>query len=286
MTDTQTSTTQEAPALTMLGERGTGPLAQRIARIAGSVGRLKEDGRVTGNRGFTYATVDAMAHALGPLMAAEGVAMYPARVEVLRDEPVDREKKGDDGPYTQIKWICELMVTWRITCGPGEGDSIDVPALGFSSDTDNSEKQANQAHTFSRINAYKAVFHLAAGDDPEQKGSKGQGAQQQHTGELPNVTDATVSGMVVMSDDGSQVGLRYEASPRTAQQEINLFTTRVLGGRWDGNGKLYAIPPEHNAAAVALARHIGLEVTDRVAAQFPAEPAPPEPPATPTAETG
>lgn len=272
------STTQQAPAngatngsppTPELPSRVAG-LAGKIAWIAGAVGAITRDGEVKGNRGFTYATVNAMAGALTPLMAAAGLAMIPTKVDVRRAETIEDEKYG-------LRWLTEVMVTWTLTDGV---DSFEVPMIGKSVDSNGSEKDANQAISFSRINAYKSIFHIAADEDPEKKGKGGGGAAPQHSGELPTVTDATVSGTVVLSPDGTEVGLQFEASPREAQQEINRFVTGVLGGRWQKDAKVYAVPAGKAAQAVVLARHIGLEIPEAVAAKFPRpEPAPAEQPA-------
>ena len=264
------------PTATAPPARRPGPLQARIARIAGEVGRLTEDGQVTGKRGFKYATVDAMAQALTPLMAAEGVAMYPVKTRILRSEEILRDKVADDGrPYQEIRWLTEILVTWEISDGES---SIRVPIIGKSVDADRSEKDANQAHTFSRINAYKAVFHLAAGEDPEHKGGgRGSaGAGTQPSGELPSIEGATVNGYAASGPDG-QIGLSYSIEPRSLQNEVNALV-RALGGTWNREAKLYAIASQHARSAVRLARHLGLEIPDDVAARFPLDPpTPPEP---------
>lgn len=261
-----------------LGEPGSGHLAQKIARIAGAVGRLIEDGEVKGNRGFTYATVDAMAAGVVPHLAAEGVAMYPVELKVLRDETVEREKSGDSGAYTQIRWITEVLITWELTDGE---TSIKVPALGFSSDTDGSEKNANQAHTFSRINAYKAVFHLIAGEDPEKKGRGGTGATG--TGELPTVT-GEVTGTVALGTDG-RIGVKFRAEAE-ADFEAVKQAVKDLGGRWEKEPKVWLLAGDKAGMAVALGRHLGLVIVEPLASQFPAPAPTAAPPADAAAPSG
>ena len=253
-------------------EAGTGHLAAKLARIAGQVGPLAKDSRVEGRRGFGYASIGAMAAALAPLIGDEGIAILPVEVQTLENGTHVDEQYG-------TRWITSLRVTWSITDGT---DTFTAVTLGKSLDSNGSEKDTNQAHTFARINLYKLLFHLSeAGEDPEQKGAASGGggagaAKAAWDGEVPDVSDSTVSGSVVIIAPG-RIGLSFEIQPRTVQTTVNGIV-RQLGGKWDRDGSHYAIPEQNNEQAVALARGIGLTIPPKVAERYPA------PSSTPPAE--
>lgn len=256
---------------------GQGHLAQKIARVAGAVGRLTRTGRVgTGSRTYTYATVHQMAAALAPLMSAEGIVMLPVEVELLERQLIEREKdrKGEEGgTYTARSYMSTVRVMWLLTDGVSE---IRIVSYGTSSDAEGSEKDLNQAQTFARVNAYKAVFHLAD-EDPEQGGAnRSNGARRQPTGELPEVGGAQVSGRIILNADGQQVALAFEANPRTAFDAI-CVAIRDLGGQWVAEHKVWAISPEHSRLGVVLGRHLGLTIPKDVDQRYPASNVRPKP---------
>lgn len=244
-------------------DAGTGHLAAKIARIAGSVGTLNKDGQVTGTRGFSYATHGQMAAALVPLLMAEEIAVFPSAIRVLESHPIQL-----DGDKYGWRWLTSIEVHWTITDGVG---TFIVPSLGKSIDSNGSEKDTNQAETFARINLYKTLFHLTeTGEDPEQKGTP----RAASTGEIPDLEGATVNGRVVVLGPGT-VALAYDISPRDTQAEVNALV-RGLGGKWDKPAKHYTIPAENTEAAVTLARAIGLTIPDKVRERYPVAEAPAE----------
>lgn len=272
-------------------DAGTGDLAARIARVGGAVGRLEKDGKVEGRRGFGYATIGAMAAALAPRLADEGIALIPREVQILDSKPMQLE--GDSYGW---RWLTSLRVTWLITAN---GEQFEAVTLGKSLDSNGSEKDTNQALTFARINLYKILFNLSEqNEDPEQKGAPRQGgggaSAQGWDGEVPDVSDATVSGQVVIVAPG-RIALSYEINPRGAQQAINAIVGRQLGGKWESGERYYAMPEASNEQAVKLARAIGLAIPPKVAERYPPTgvqthgageaPAPADPPTAP-AEDG
>lgn len=256
----------DVPVLEPHPDAGTGHLAAKIARVAGCVGTLTKDGKVTGGgRGFSYATHGQMAAALTPLLMAEGIAVFPTAVRVMESHPFQL-----DGDKYGWRWLTSIEVTWTVTDGE---TSFVVTTLGKSVDTNGSEKDTNQAMTFARINLYKSLFHLTeTGEDPEQKGTARAGDT---TGELPDLSDATVNGRVVILGQGT-IALEYDILPRQpTQAEVNALV-RGLGGKWDKGARHYAIPTEKTEAAVTLARAIGLTIPDKVRERYPVAEAPAE----------
>jgi len=264
--------TTEAPANAPedphpFGIPGTGTLDERIARIAGSVAIKADRNMSTGGRTFSYASVDQMAAALAPLLAAEGIAITP--IEVLADEKIlGRERDGE----TKYRHLTSMIVRWRVA---GGGESFEAASMGKSADPEGSEKDANQAHTFARINLYKSMFHLVTGDDPEVKGSSGGGGGSYTappgTGELPNMNDpAGVSGVVSLSDDGQKVGIKHRAEDGGDFAAIK-DAARALGARWNGDAKLWELPVAKAETAVILGRHVGLSIASALAERFPVQ---------------
>lgn len=252
-------------------EAGNGNLAAKLARITAGVGTLKKDGTVSGTRGFGYATIGAMSAAIAPLLGEEGVAILPVGVTVLESHPFQL-----DGDKYGWRWLTSIEVEWLITDGESQ---ITARSLGKSVDSNGSEKDTNQAHTFARINLYKSLFHLSeSGEDPEQKGRpRDAGGGSEWTGEVPSMEGATVSGAGVVVIGPGTVGLAYGIEPRSVQAEVNAIV-RQLGGKWDKDAKHYAIPEANTALAVALARGVGMTIPDKVRERFPVTEAPKDPP--------
>jgi hypothetical protein len=250
---------------------GTGTLASKLARIMGRLDRIDRDGRVEGGQGYSYASADQVSDVLRPALAAEGVVLIPADVEVI-DQRIDEFEKVDRSgkPYTQTRYTCALRVEWTLTDGETE---LRMATVGTG--VDYAGKAANAAHTFARVNALKSAFHLSTGDDPESAQtphSGGSRQRQEWTGELPTIVDpAGVSGTVAVSEDGTQVGVKFRAEDRADFDAIK-DTAKAMGGRWNSDAKLWALPIDQAEAAVIFGRHLGLSLDPRLAERFPAEP--------------
>ena len=269
---------QEPPAYVKHPDAGSGHLAQKIARIAGTVGVLSKDGTVTAGRSYGYATIGQMAAALAPRIADEGIAILPVAITDLQPAGTWEDEKFG------VRWLTHVEVEWLITDGTTE---LRATTRGKSLDPNGSEKDTNQALTFARINLYKPLFHLSErGDDPEAKqqaeygGSRARGSSsgtsRKWDGTIPDVTDATVSGTVIVLGPG-RVGLSYEIQPRTVQTEVNGIVGRNgLGGVFDKAGRHYAIPEANTEQAVTLARALGLTIPPKVAERYPAAAPAPE----------
>lgn len=268
-----TTTTAPSKAAPLLDpEVGTGTLAAKLARIMGQLDRIDRDGRVEGGQGYSYASADQISDTLRPALAAEGVVLIPSDVEVI-DQRIDEfEKTNNRGEaYTQTRYTCALRVEWTLT----DGDTtLRMATVGTG--VDYSGKAANAAHTFARVNALKSAFHLSTGDDPEASQHTGGGGGsrcQEWSGELPTMNDpAGVSGTVAVSEDGTKVGVKHRADDSDDFKAITA-TVKAMGGRFDGDRKLWTLPIDKAQAAVILGRHLGLTVASALTERFPAKPA-------------
>jgi len=272
---------QEAPVYVKHPDAGTGHLAHKLARIAGTVGVLSKDGTVTAGRSYSYATIGQMAAALAPRIADEGVAILPVGITDLQPAGVWEDEKFG------VRWITHVEVEWLITDGT---DELRATTRGKSLDSNGSEKDTNQALTFARINLYKLIFHLSEqADDPEGKGQaehggarRGGGAPRAWDGSIPDTADATVEGMVVALGPGQGVALSYDVKPRAVQAQVN-EVAKALGARWMKDDKMWGpITGENVAHAVTLARAIGLTVPPTIADRFPVQAPAPAPASEPT----
>jgi hypothetical protein len=267
----------EAPAPIHLdrgrfGEPGTGTLDERIARIGGLL-QVHADRKMTGgDRTYSYASINALAAAVTPLLAAEGVSIIPTKTRTTTDVK-GREKTGRDGPYTQYRHHAHMVVTWRIG---GGGESQTATSEGYSADPEGSEKHVNQASSFARVNLYKMLFHIATDEDPEQKGSGGGGGSSAAegvtgTGELPTF-EADVWARVMVGE-GGRIGVK-SGTDSNADFAAMRDMWKGLGGSFDREKKLWIYPADKAATVIDVARGYGFTIAEALEAQYPAAPPP------------
>ena len=122
-----------------------GELVAAIAAVTGAVGYVQKTGRNTHHR-YTYASDEDLARAIGPELAANGLALMPHRIDTTRD--------GDR---------VRLVVTWRIAHSSGQWMTIETVGEGV----DKQDKAAFKAMTGARKYMLRLVFCIATGDDAE-----------------------------------------------------------------------------------------------------------------------
>lgn len=122
-----------------------GELVAAIAAVTGAVGYVQKTGRNTHHR-YTYASDEDLARAIGPELAAHGLALMPHRIDTTRD--------GDR---------VRLVVTWRIAHKSGQWMTIETVGEGC----DKQDKAAFKAMTGARKYMLRLVFCIATGDDAE-----------------------------------------------------------------------------------------------------------------------
>jgi len=122
-----------------------GELVAAIAAVTGAVGYVQKTGRNTHHR-YTYASDEDLARAIGPELAAHGLAIMPHRIDTTRDN--DR---------------MTMIVTWRIAHSSGQWMTIATVGEGC----DKQDKAAYKAMTGARKYLLRLVFCIATGDDAE-----------------------------------------------------------------------------------------------------------------------
>ena len=122
-----------------------GELVAAIAAVTGAVGYVQKTGRNTHHR-YTYASDEDLARAIGPELAAHGLALMPHRIDTTRD--------GDR---------MTMIVTWRIAHSSGQWMTIATAGEGC----DKQDKAAYKCLTGCRKYALRLVFCIATGDDAE-----------------------------------------------------------------------------------------------------------------------
>ena len=237
-------------------------LAARLAHITAEVKGVAKAGR---NEHFNYAyqRAEDVAAAVSPLLGRYEVTIIPQldMANVVADE-TGRETRGG----AKIRDYRVPISMW-VACPTG--DRV-VPWGALAND--DSDKGLNKAITAATKSFLRAAFLIPLPDDDTDSTTGSQahadGGRAVWDGEVPDVSDATVNGTVVILGPG-KIGLSYSIEPRTVQTTVNGIV-RQLGGRFDREGKHYAMPEEANVQAVTLARGIGLTIPPKVAERYPA----------------
>jgi hypothetical protein len=148
---------------------GTGPVAERLARVKGQLKRLGHSEAVMQGKRvkYRYTPTDDIKDVLRPLLAAEGVAIIPINVEVLDRQRYEVEKRGDNGAYVQVTYDLMVKVYWRISAG--ESNFETAASIGRSLNQD--DKDPGAASTYAYRNLVAAVFDLSTGEDHFQEGT-------------------------------------------------------------------------------------------------------------------
>jgi hypothetical protein len=254
-------------------------LAARLAHITAEVKGVPKAGQ-NEHFNYRYQRAEDVAAAISPLLGRYEVTIIPQ----LDMAHVGIDETGRSTRAGAAIRDYRVPISMWIACPTG--DRV-VPWGALAND--DSDKGLNKAITAATKSFLRAAFLIPLPDDDTDSttGSTphADGQRAQWDGEVPDVSDATVNGTVVILGPG-RLALSYSIEPRTVQTTVNGIV-RQLGGRFDREGKHYAIPEEANAEAVALARGIGLTIPPKVAERYPAPssappPAQEPPPAEPT----
>lgn len=139
-----------------VAKTGTGTLVERLARIQAQMDRIAHDTNVSaGGESYSATSINAIADAARPLLAAEGVVIIPRAVVVERHDEVT-SRRGAKGYHIVLRQA------WTIAAG---GDSMEAETTGAS--LDYSDKGYNKAHTFARKNLLMSLLNLSTGENPD-----------------------------------------------------------------------------------------------------------------------
>ena len=233
-------------------------LAERLASITAHVTGVAKAGR-NDHFGYSYQRAEDVAAAISPLLGHYAVSIMPTvDLAAMRIEETGRATRSGAATMLYI-----VPMTFTLSCPVGEPMVQGWVALA----NDDADKGVNKAITAGLKSFLRAAF-LIPTDESDTDSTQGSKASAESvTGELPDLSDATVNGRVVILGEGT-VGLAYDINPRDTQAEVNALV-KGLGGRWQKDGKLWAMPPKNTAAAVTLARALGLTIPAKVAERYP-----------------
>ena len=139
----------------MTDQAMTRPLATKIARILGKLGRVAKSGR-NAFHNYDYATESDVADALRQHLSAEGVAIFPSVVDAKVETVQDRNKSAT-----------LATVTLELTFIDGEsGDTMVTRWIGQG--IDQGDKAYYKAYTGAFKYGLMKTFMVSTGDEPEQ----------------------------------------------------------------------------------------------------------------------
>lgn len=108
---------------------------------------------------YDVRTIDAYIKELRPIMAKEGLIIYPSNV----DSTVATQERTNSYGDVKLWQICDVVVTYNIA--NKEGDSTTAVSIGRGEDT--GDKAPNKAMTFAFKNMLAQVFMLNGEHDPD-----------------------------------------------------------------------------------------------------------------------
>jgi len=130
------------------------PLATKIARILGKLGRVAKSGRNEFHK-YDYATESDVADALRQHLAAEGVCIFPSVVDAKVETVQDRNKSAS-----------MATVTLELTFVDGEsGDTMVTRWIGQG--IDQGDKAYYKAYTGAFKYGLMKTFMVSTGEEPE-----------------------------------------------------------------------------------------------------------------------
>lgn len=244
-------------------------LAERLARITAEVGPVSKSGR-NAHFGYSYQRAEDVGAAVAPLLGRYGVSITP-RIAFDEVQVTDTGRTTKSGaPIREYA----VPIHFLISC-PNGADLVPWLALAI----DDSDKGVNKAITAAVKSFLRAQFLIPTGDEDtdSDSGSRtaadGGGGGRQWDGAMPEVEDmAGVSGTVFLNDDETHVGIKFRAESDADFASIK-DTVRAMGARWNGEGKVWAMPAGQAGQAVTLGRYLGLSINSTLAERFPEKPA-------------
>lgn len=128
------------------------PLIEKLSKVMQGIKTLHEDEKHS--QGWTFASVGSMYNAVRPLLAENGVMIFPKMNEVEQKETGAKSGKGNPQISTTIKW------NMTVTDGT---DSIDCPWQSNALDYD--DKGINKAATTAMKYFIRTLFMISTSED-------------------------------------------------------------------------------------------------------------------------
>jgi hypothetical protein len=128
------------------------PLIEKLAKVMQGIKTLHEDEKHS--QGWTFASVGSMYNAVRPLLAENGVMIFPKMTEVEQKETGAKSSKGNPQISTTIKW--NMLVT--------DGtDAMECPWQSNALDYD--DKGINKAATTAMKYFIRTLFMISTSED-------------------------------------------------------------------------------------------------------------------------
>jgi hypothetical protein len=128
------------------------PLIEKLAKVMQGIKTLHEDEKHT--QGWTFASVGSMYNAVRPLLAENGVMIFPKMLEVEQKESGSKSSKGNSEILTTIKW--NMLVT----------DGADTMECPWQSNAlDYGDKGINKAATTAMKYFIRTLFMISTSED-------------------------------------------------------------------------------------------------------------------------
>jgi len=134
-----------------------GEITKAIAAVTGTVGPVAKTGENNHDR-YKYASDYDLTRAVGPALAAQGLAIAPVAIDSSAYEAQTAKGNTERGVV--------MVVTWRVVHSSGEW--LDIVTVGEG--RDRGDKGSYKAMTGARKYALRLLFSLATTDDAEEAG--------------------------------------------------------------------------------------------------------------------
>ena len=153
-------------------------ITEKLAKIASEVGTLSKDKEIQGGAKYRYLSDEKVMDIVTPLLARERVVFIPTAIE---HQTLQREVTRRSGVVTEM--FTEAKVKFRFY-DADTGEFLEGETLGCGSDS--GDKSSNKALTGARKYAYRLVFGIRTGDDPDDVESPEPTIKPKHWTELPS----------------------------------------------------------------------------------------------------
>jgi hypothetical protein len=211
-------------------------LFDRLAWIAGGIPRIPKRGLHP--QGWRFARVEDYADLVRIRMGMARVVAIPQRATMTREDTGTTTQNGN------TIWYHHAAIDWLVGCDTPEGrDTIVVPSEGEAED--HSDKGKNKAVTAARKNLMLTMYHLAAGDDPDQHdptgGDNGKGPRQRRQQQQQQRPPANT----IPPEDMERANKRLDATKQAlatlgipdwqswlTERQCTLPEHLLMGGRW------------------------------------------------------
>lgn len=136
-------------------------ISEALARVQRSISHIGKDGRSTEGGNYSFRRIDDVIKGLHPILAREGVLIYPAEQEIIENlQPVPGRKEA----WSKLT----IRVTYRAIYGRsnpvgGTADFIEFSGIGIG--LDNGDKGPGKALSYAYKSAVSQLFSIPT-DDP------------------------------------------------------------------------------------------------------------------------